>query len=231
MSPVNPESGWHTLYRVGALSALVFLVMVLIPMVLVFIAPVPPTEGLPLLEYIVAHRAVYLVQLVCFVGLAVPAMVVFAALAAALAHVDRSVAVIGGLFGIASEIVALAVGSSPQSLHGGLVVLSDAYQAAGTDAARAGLASAAEALIATANAMPWAGVLTAASILVLSLVVRQAGFGTALAVVGVFTGALGVVSEVLRPMIGLGYLLYGLLLPIWFGWVGWKLFMLSRQPA
>ena len=88
------------------------------------------------------------------------------------------------LFGAASEVVALAVGSSPQSLHGGLILLADAYQVAGSDAERAGLVSAANALIATANAMPWAGVLTAAAILTLSLIMARSTFGRALAVVG-----------------------------------------------
>ncbi len=82
--------------------------------------------------------------------------------------VDKSIAAVGGLLGVASEIIALALGSSPQSLHGGLVVLSDSYAAAGTDAERAGLVSAADALIAATNAVSWAGILTAAAILVLS---------------------------------------------------------------
>lgn len=221
---------WQALYRMGAVAALVFVVMVLIPVVVVFTAPVPPVEGSALLEYIADHRALYLIQLVCFVGLAVPALVVFAAAGVALAGVNRSLALVGGLFGIASETVALAVGSSPQSLHGGLVVLSDAYATAGTDAQRTSLVSAADGLIATANGMPWAGVLTAAAILILSLVMRTPVFGRALAVLGVLTGALGLVAEVLRPMLGVGYALYGLLLPVWFGWVGWRLFRLGRTP-
>jgi hypothetical protein len=98
---------------------LLFVLLVMVPVALVFLAPLPPTEGAPLLEYIAEHKAVYLAQLVCFVGLAVPAMIVFVAVAVALKDVNKSVAVIGGLFGVASEIIALALGSSPQSLHGG----------------------------------------------------------------------------------------------------------------
>ena len=40
-----------------------------------------------------------------FVGLAVPALVVFTAVAVALKGVDKSIAAIGGLFGIASEVI------------------------------------------------------------------------------------------------------------------------------
>lgn len=202
--------------------------MVLAPVALVFSAPVPPTEGRALMGYIAANRVVYLVQLVCFVVLAVPALVVLTACAVALAVVGKGVALVGGVFGVASEVVALAVGSSPQSLHGGLILLADAYQVAGSDGERAGLVSAANALIATANAMPWAGVLTAAAILILSLIMGRSTLGRALAVVGALTGALGLVSEALRPIIGSAYLLYGLLLPLWFGWTGWQLL---RLPA
>lgn len=224
----SPDPSWRTLYRVGAVSALLFVIMVLVPVTLLFVAPVPPTDGRELLEYIDSNKAVYLTQLVSFVGLAVPAMLVFAALAVAVKGVDKSVAAIGGLLGVASEIIALALGSSPQSLHGGLVVLSSAYREADSEEQRAGLVSAADALIATTNAVSWGGVLTAAGILILSLLVRRAGLGRAVAVVGVVTGLLGIVSEALRPFLGAGYMIYGLLLPTWFAMVGWQLFRMTR---
>lgn len=177
--------------RVGGYAALLFVVLVLVPVALVFAAPLPPTQGPAVLEYIAAHKAVYLIELVSFVGLAVPALVAFAALTLALTPVNKPLAAVGGLFGIVSETIALALGSSPQSLHGGLVVLSDSYAASGTDAERARLASAAEALIAATNAVSWAGILTAAAILLLSIVIWQAGWGRALAIVGVAAGAIG----------------------------------------
>lgn len=128
---------------------------------------------------------------------------------------------------VSSEIIALALGSSPQSLHGGLVVLSDSYAAA-SDAERAGLVAAAEALIAATNAVSWAGILTAAAILVLSLGMRRGRIAPRVAVLGILTGVLGAASEAFRPMIGPAYTVYGLLLPLWFGLVGWRLRRLSR---
>lgn len=226
----RPDPSWRGLYAAGALAALVYVVMVVVPVVLVFTAPLPPTTGAGVLEYIAENRLVYLTELVSFVGLGVPALVVFAAVAVALAGVNKSVAAIGGLFGVASEIMALALGSSPQSLHGGLVVLSDAYVNATTDAERASLVSAAEALIAATNAVSWVGILTAAGILILSLVMWQGVFSRTLAVLGVITGALGIVFEALRPMVGSAYAIYGLLLPIWFVLVGLRLFRISREP-
>ncbi|MGB4892639.1 MAG: hypothetical protein WBP09_13335 [Propionicimonas sp.] len=228
MTSPEPDLTWQPLYRIGGIAAMAFVVMVFIPLTLLVAAPVPPTDGRALLEYIATHRIVYLTQLVCFVGLAIPALVVFAAVAVALAGVSKGVAAIGGLFGVGSEVVALAVGSSPQSLHGGLVLLSDAYLAAGSDAERTGLVASAQALVAATNAMPWAGVLTALAILVLSLSARPV-FGGTLAAVGLATGALGVLSEAFRPITGAGYLLYGLLLPLWFGWIGWKLLRLRQH--
>ncbi|HEX2704342.1 MAG TPA: hypothetical protein VHM65_01175, partial [Candidatus Lustribacter sp.] len=132
---------------------------------------------------------------------------------------------------VASEIIALAMGSSPQSLHGGLVLLSDSYAAADTDTQRAALVSAAEALIAATNAVSWAGILTAAAILILSLLMRRSPFGMTMAVIGAVTGTLGIASEALRPMIGVGYLLYGILLPTWFALVGWRLLHLGSRPS
>ncbi|MBB1509247.1 hypothetical protein [Tessaracoccus sp. MC1756] len=217
------DLSWRRLYSIGGYAALLFVVLVLVPIVLVFVAPLPPSQGRPLLEYIAEHKAVYLVELVSFVGLAVPALLVFAALGVALSTVNKTLALIGGLLGIVSETIALALGSSPQSLHGGMVVLSDAY--AGADQGeQAALVAAAEALIAATNAVSWAGILTAGAILVLSVVMWQGQWGRALSVVGMAAGAIGVLSEALRPMIGSAYLVYGLLLPIWFAWVGVKLF-------
>ena len=224
-----PDPSWGLLYRAGGVSALAFVVLVLVPVVLVFAAPVPPVDGRELLLFIASHKVVYVTELVCFVGLSVPALVVFSAVAMALTSVDKSLATVGGLIGVVSEVIALALGSSPQSLHGGLVILSSSYAAARTDAERAGLVSAADALVAATNAVSWAGVLTAAGILLLSLLMRRGGFGRALMVFGVLTGAIGIVSEALRPMIGPGYLLYGLLLPTWFALVAWRLLRLGRR--
>jgi len=220
---------WRSLYLWGGVAAAAYVVLVLVPVALVFAAPVPPAAGAPLLEYIAEHRTIYLIELVSFVGLAVPGLVVFAALSVALRSADLGIAALGGLLGVASETIALALGSSPQSLHGGLILLANRYTQTDSEAERASLVSSADALIATTNAVSWAGVLTAAAILVLSLLMRRGGWGTPLAVLGIVTGTLGLVAEVLRPIMGASYAVYGLLLPIWFGLVGWKLLRLTRS--
>lgn len=221
---------WHRLYRAGGLAAFVFVALVLVPVLLLFAAPMPPTDGAGVLAYIAEHRWVYLAELICFVGLSVPALIAFVALAVAVRAADRGMALLGGLLGVASETIALALGSSPQSLHGGLVVLSDAYQQTGDAGRHAALVAASEALIAATNAVSWAGILTAAAILVLSLLMRRAGFGAGIAVLGILTGILGIASEAFRPMIGPAYFAYGLLLPLWFGLLGWRLLRRSGTP-
>ena len=80
--------------------------------------------------------------------------------------------------------------------------------------------------------MSWAGILTAAAILLLSWIMRRASFfGPVVGTIGMVAGAAGIVAEALRPMIGPGYMLYGLLLPTWFALVGWKLLHLHRDAT
>lgn len=107
------DPSWQRLYRAGAWAAAVYVILLLVPMGLLATAALPPSSGAEVLEYIDTHGVVHLVELVGFVGLSVPALVVFSAWAMALKHVDKSMALIGGVFGVASEITALAVGSSP----------------------------------------------------------------------------------------------------------------------
>lgn len=226
----SPDPSWRGLYRAGGVSATLFVVLVIVPLVLIFTTPQPPISGgAATLQYIALHKPIYLIELVSFVGLSIPAMVVFLALSVALKQLNKSYAAIGALLGIASEVAALAYNSSPQSLNGGLVYLSDQYMAAATAAQHTAFATAAEGLIAvTNNAVAGAGILTAVGMLILSLVMVKGVFPKGVAYLGIITGVLGIVSEALRPILGLGYAVYGLLLPIWFLAVGWKLYRLAR---
>jgi hypothetical protein len=225
-----PDPSWRGLYRAGWISAALFVVLVIVPLVLIFTTAQPPVSGgAATLQYIASHKPVYLIELVSFVGLSLPAMVVFLALSVALKHLNKGYAALGALVGIASEVIALASNSSPQSLNPGLIYLSDHYVAATTVAQRAALTTAAEGLIAVSNAVNAAGILTALGILILSLVMLKGVFPKGVAYLGIVTGALGIVGEALRDILGPGYIVYGLLLPIWFLAVGWKLYRLARD--
>ena len=229
---LRPDASWRTLYAAGAAAALLYIVMIIVPLVLVFGFPQPPgSGGAAVLQFIALHKAAYLVELVCFVGLSVPALVVFLALSVSLKELNKSLAALGALFGIVSEVLALALNSSPPSLSGQLVYLSGQYAAASTEAQRLALSTAAEGFIASANAVASAGILTAVGILVLSVIMLKGIFGKSAAIVGIITGAVGIVCEALRPLIGFAYSVYGLLLLAWFVVVGVKLFLISRHQG
>ncbi|HET6487951.1 MAG TPA: DUF4386 family protein, partial [Spirochaetia bacterium] len=228
---LDQDVSWRSFYAAGSIAALAFVILVVVPLVLVFAAPqVPASGGAAVLQYIASHKAVYLAELVCFVGLSVPALVVFCAAGISLKDASRSLAALGALLGVASEIVALSLGSSPQSLNGGLVLLSSQY-AAGGDAQRAVLATAAEGIIASTNAVSWAGILTALGILLLSIAMRNGSYPRWVSYLGIVTGILGVPSEAFRPSVGPAYAVYGILLPVWFGAVGWCLLTRARDAG
>ncbi len=223
------DQTWRPLYAIASAAALLYVIMALIPLTLVFSAAPVPSSGAAVLEYIASHKTVYLVQLIGFAGLSVPALVVFLALGIALKDLNKSVAAVGALIGIASEILALAPPASPQSLHVGLVYLSSQYTAAVSDLQRLPLSSAAEAFIAQANGVSVVGSLTALGILILSLAMLKGLFSRTTAWLGIATGALGICFEILRPMLGSAYIIYGTLLFLWFIAVGIGFYRLTRR--
>jgi hypothetical protein len=114
------------------------------------------------------------------------------------------------------------------SLVFGLLYLSDLYGASTTIAQRAALATAAESLIVQYNAVSASGILLAIGILIISLVMLKGVFHKSVAYLGIVTGVIGIISEALRPTIGLGYAVY-IVLYIWLIAVGWKLYRLSKN--
>ena len=93
---------------------------------------------------------------------------------------------------------------------------------AATAAQHTAFATAAEVFIAENNITSAAGILD-------PVVMLKDVFPKGVAYLGIVTGALRIISEALRPLIGPGYFVYGLLLPIWFLVVGWKLYWLARD--
>lgn len=231
-TPIRADASWAALYAIGSVLALAFVIMVLLPIALLVLAPLPPAQGgAAVLRYIALHRAVYLTELVCFVGLSIPAMGVFLAVAMSLKDAERNLALLGGLVGVVSEVLALALSSSPQSLSAGLVYLSDQYAVTAVESQRVALASAAEGFLAMANGVSVVGVLTALGILLLSIAMRRGDYPRGVAWLGIVAGALGMVSEAFRPLLGGAYAVYGLLLPVWFAAVGIRLLRISRSVA
>jgi hypothetical protein len=100
-----------------------------------------------------------------------------------------------------------------------MVVLSDKYADAGTVADRAPFAAGAELLIALNDVPAVIGVLQTLGILLISLLMLRGAVPRGVAWLGTTTGAVGVISEVLRPVLGWAYALYGLLLFVWLIWI------------
>ena len=224
-----PDPSWKGLYRAGSISAMLFVVLILVAIVLIVIAPPPlNADGATTLQYIASHKVLYTIEQALWLAPSVFAAVVFLALFQVLKHLNKSYAALGALAGFVSWVLGLAIpttgGGAPV-----LVYLSDQYMTAATAAQHTAFATAAEVFIAGNNITYAAGILAPVGILILSLVMLKGVFPKGVVYLGIVTGALGIVSEALRPILGPGYLVYGLLLPTWFLLVGWKLYRLAKD--
>jgi hypothetical protein len=224
----QPDPSWRSLYRVGGWSGLIIVVPYLAAIVLVSAAPPPlETGGAETLEYVASHKVLYAIEQVAWMAPGVLAMVLFLALTAALWRLDKGYAAIAGLIGTSAWALTLALptsgGGSPV-----LVDLADRYANAASPGQRTGLAAVAEGFLAENNTPSIVGVLTTVGILLISLVMTRGVFPRWVAYLGIGTGAVGVVSEALRPMLGAAYSIYGIALLAWFLAVGTALLRLGR---
>lgn len=101
--------------------------------------------------------------------------------------------------------------------------------AATTAAQRAAFAAAAEGSIAQNTIPTVISILELVGILILSLLMLKGVFHRGVGYFGIVTGGLGIVSEALRPILGVGYTVYGVLLILWFLVIGWNLYRLARD--
>lgn len=224
----GPDRSWRALYRVGGVAGLLAGTVYLVAAVLVFTTPSPPTAGgAATLEYIAAHRGLYLLKQALWLGPSVPAMLVFLALYPALKGVSKSYAAIGAVLSVSAWALPLAW---PTTGEGSpiLITLSDGYAAATDAAARTAFATAAEVLVATEATPTAIGILQTLGLLVISLVMVRSALPKWVAYLGVATGTLGVVSEALIELLGAAYALYGVLVMVWFLVIGWQLLRLAR---
>ncbi len=225
------DLSWGGLYRAGGVSAFLFVALIIVAIVLEFtMPPAPVSGGEATLQYIAAHRLIYMLEQFLWLTPGVFAMIVFLALPVALKHLNKSFAAIAALVGIVSWALTLAWpatgGGAPA-----LVYLSDQYASATTAVQRAAFAAAAEGFLAQ-NVVPTAmGILEPIGILIVSLLMLKGVFSKSAAYLGIVTGVLGIFSESLRPILGIGYIVYGVLLPVWFLVIGWQLYRLGTGNA
>lgn len=225
----GPDPSWKDLYRAGGISGLLVGVIYIGALILIFTTPSPPTSGgVATLEYIAAHRSLYIFKQILWLSPSVLALVVFLALYPALKHVNKSYAATGAVLGIASWALSLAWPTTGEGAPT-LVALSDSYAAATTAAERTAFATAAEVLIAIEAIPTIIGVLQTVGILIISLVMIGGVFPKWVAYLGVVTGAIGIVSEALISVLGIVYAIYGGLVIVWFFVIGWQLYRLERN--
>jgi Domain of unknown function (DUF4386) len=218
---------WRTLYFVAGIGSIVFVLLLISALVVDFIAPPPVHGGAETLEFIAVNKVPYVLEQVLWILPNVLAVLVFVALFIALSPVNKSLALIGALLGALSWAMFLAI---PVTSRGSLtlVYLSDQYMAAAVSE-RDRFAIAAEAIVAENNTPAIVAVLSAAGILLISLVMIRSVMPRAIGWLGVATGALGMLSEVLRHAAPFFYWGYGILLWAWFIAIGIALILLGRR--
>src|SRR5665647_355596 len=126
----GPDPSWRLLYRVGGVSAWIFVAMVVAAIVIAIATPAPPTaDGTATLSYIAAHRTLYIVEQQLWLVPGVFAMVTYLALYPALKHLDRSLAALGAVVGGSAWALTLAIPTTTTGAPA-LVYLSDQFMAA-----------------------------------------------------------------------------------------------------
>lgn len=224
------DPGWRPLYRAGAASAGIAVLLYVIALILVFATDMAPTTGAgDVLAYIAEHRTLYIVKQVLWILPSVLLMVTFLALTVALMAADRSWALIAGVIGIASWAGTYAWPTTGEGSFV-LLMLSDSYASASSEAERAALVASAETMMAYNDAPAALGVMQALGVLLVSAVMLRGMFPRLLAWLGVATGAVGIVCEALRPWLGMVYSTYGVLLFVWMIWITLALWRLANGP-
>ena len=227
----GPDPTWRLLYRVGGVSAWIFVAMTVAAIALAIATPPPPTAGgTATLSYIAAHRTLYIVEQQLWLVPGFFAMVTYLALYPALKNLDKSLAALGAVVGGSAWALSLAIPTTTTGAPA-LVHLSDQFMAAADPARRAVLTTAAETLIAQNRTTVVVGPLMAVGMLIVSIVMLKGVFPKAVAYLGAATGVLGISAEALRMVFEGFYVFYGVLLPIWMGAVGWNLYRLGRSSG
>ncbi|MFJ6000648.1 DUF4386 family protein [Arthrobacter sp. NPDC092385] len=221
---------WSSLYLIAGLGSVLFVPLLVTALVLDFMAPPPIHGGKATLEFIAANKPIYVAEQILWILPNILPVIVFMALFVALSHLDRSLALLAAVVGAVPWALILAV---PVTSRGSLslVYLSDRYQGAASDEERRAYTTAAEAIIAENNTPAIVGVLSALGILLISLVMTRGVLPRWLALLGIATGALGVVSEALRHAAPEFYWGYGVLLWVWFVATGIALIRLARRQG
>src|SRR5674476_3826 len=106
----GPDPSWHLLYRIGGISAWIFVAMTVAAIALAIATPPPSTAGgTATLSYIAAHRTLYIVYEQLWLVPGLFAMVTYLALYPALKNLEKSLAALGAVVGGSAWALSLAI--------------------------------------------------------------------------------------------------------------------------
>lgn len=221
------DTSWKHLYRMGAISAWLYVVLALVFPFFLYIDNTGLSHmyrGREIIHLIITNGKVWWVVLQTTVLCAsFFAIITFAALFFALKNVEKSYAIVGSILAIVIHI--LFVAYYPVML--GLDYVADHYLTA-IEMEKEELMAAAASLIAINNAFnPLYEAVFALSIFLLSVAMLKGVFRKLDAYLGFITAISAVVALSLWGVIGLGYFWWWLFFVMWFLIIGWRLFMLG----
>jgi hypothetical protein len=228
-SAVGPDPSWKGLYKVGGISAILYIVLALVAPTLQVLSMkyfelTTEYNGAEFLQFIAENRFWWLILQTLVLGTSILAIMTFVALFVALKHIDKSYAAVGAVIAVTCQLLFMAY--YPVLL--GTVYLSDKFVTASVNQ-QAILATAAESLMAINNAFnPLYESLFGVSILFFSLVMLKGVFHKSIAYLGVATCVVAFIAIALWPIINVNYFWWWALFFIWFTAVGWKLYRLGK---
>ena len=221
----QPENGgWQWLYIIGGATALISVLIVPIQIVVYTTSPPPSTA----LDWFTLFQDSKLLGFLAFEGLfvldGVLAIPTALALYVALRRTNQSLMAIALALGLVGNVALIVARPAFEML-----ILSDKYAAAPTDAQRALFLAAGEAMIATFNGTAWQVAFNLGNIylVLIPVVMLQSNiFGRATAYMGLLAGVLG--FGIYLPKIGLFLgILSALFLAIWEILIALRLFQLG----
>ena len=225
---VEADGGW--LYRVGGVSALLLGLGYIVTIPLYVYAGAPPHEAEAWLTYLAGKTTVWWAIL----GLSVLTDLLFIPLALALYYalkgVNRNVTLLATAFVLLFVGLDLAV---TWSNYAALITLGERYASATTEVQRATYVVAAQypsAVLASTLEAVYSILVLSLGILLMGLVMLKSAFGKTTAIVGVVTGALGIVSVAgpfVLPALSSAIILASVLTTVWVLLVGFRLLRLG----
>ena len=229
-SHAGVDPSWQSLYKVGGISAILYMVLALVVptlqvLTMEYFEMTAEYGGAEFLQFIAENRLWWLIAQTLLLGGSILAIVAFVALFVALKNIDKSFAAIGVLVAVTSQILFIAY--YPVLL--GTIYLSDKFVTASADQ-QVLLGAAADSLMAINNAFnPLYEPLLGVSILIFSLVMLKGVFHKSIAYLGIATCAAVFIAMSLWPIVGVNYMWWWIFYFVWFIAVGWKLYQLGKN--